>query len=71
MWRLTLLKIQRASNGAINSAISIHRKGNNLNDIIHVNKESGATHDVDLTMFSYEWRVFCSPSMALAQTSVH
>jgi len=44
--------------------ISIHRKGNNLNYIIHVNKESGATHDVDLTMFSYDWRVFCSPSMA-------
>jgi len=67
MWRLTLLKIQRAgrvTDWRVQLRISIHRKGNNLNYIIHVNKESGATHDVDLTMFSYDWRVFCSPSMA-------
>jgi len=39
----------------------IHRKGNILNYNIHVDKESGATHGADLTMFSYNRRVICSP----------
>ena len=43
--------------------VSIRRKGNSLNYTIHVNKESGVTHDANLTMFSSRWRVFCSPSM--------
>jgi len=43
--------------------ISIHRKGNSLNYTIHAHKESRATYDTDLTMFSYKRRVFFSPSM--------
>ena len=43
--------------------VKIHRKGNSLNYIIHVNKESEATHDANLTMFSSNWRVFFSPLM--------
>jgi hypothetical protein len=38
-----------------------HRKGNSLNYTIHVDKESGATHSADLTMFPYNWRVIYSP----------
>jgi hypothetical protein len=47
------------------------RKGNSLNDTIRVHKESGVTHGADLTIFSSNWRVFCSPSMAFAASSVH
>jgi hypothetical protein len=72
MWRLTLLKIQRAqavarSSGQGQPRISIHRKGNSLNYTIHVNKESRATYDTDLTMFSYKRRVFFSPSMEFVE----
>jgi len=30
---------------------------------MHVSKESGVTHTTDLTIFRYNCRVFCSPSM--------
>ena len=45
--------------------VIVHRKGNILNDNIHVDKESAATHDADLTMFSNNWRVVCSPLMVV------
>lgn len=47
--------------------VIIHRKGNSLNYTIHVNKESGVTHDVNLTMLPSKWRVFFSPSMEFAE----
>ena len=43
----------------------IHRKGNILNYNIHVDKESEVTHGADLTMFSYNRRVICSPLMVM------
>jgi len=30
---------------------------------MHVSKEPGVTHTTDLTIFRYNCRVFCSPSM--------
>jgi len=40
--------------------VSIHRKGNSLNYTIRVHKEPRATYETDLTIFSYNCRVFCS-----------
>jgi len=38
-----------------------NRKGNILNYTIHVYKELEATREADSTVYSYNWRVFCSP----------
>jgi len=40
-----------------------HRKGNSLNYTILALKESRVTYATDLTIFPYNCRVFCSPSM--------
>jgi hypothetical protein len=41
--------------------VSIHRKGISLNYTKRVHKESRVTYEADLTIFSYNCRVFCSP----------
>ena len=46
------------------------RKGNILNDNVHVFKESEATHGADLTMFAYCRRVLCSPLMVVYNFSL-
>ena len=43
--------------------VTIRRKGKSLNHTLHVDKESGATHDAGLTMFPSKRRVILSPSM--------
>jgi hypothetical protein len=61
-----LLMIQSASPRGVsksNFESRIQRKGNSLNYTVHVHKESGVTHETNLTMFSCKRRVFCSPSM--------
>jgi len=40
-----------------------HRKGNSLNYTIRIHKETRATYEVDLTIFSYNCRVFYSTLM--------
>jgi hypothetical protein len=45
--------------------LKFNRKGKSLNDALRVFKESEETHTTVLTVFSYNCRVFCSPSMEL------
>lgn len=48
---------------------SIHRKGNNLNYIIHLYKEPRVTYNVILTVSSYNCRVFFSTLMDVLKFS--